>query len=427
MLYFNVRSLLPKIDDLRTICALYSPDIVCIVETWLDNTVFNSEIAIQGYSIHRLDRSRHGGGLLIFVKSVYVCSMLFKGSVDFECMVMSVSCGKNNYCTSPDLTTALFYRPPNAGHAPLDSLFSTFCNLFTVCSCNLYLVGDFNIDFISKLSPLYHKLLSIVSSFNLTQVVTEPTRVTSSTMTLIDLIFVSSINSVKSCVTVSPLANADHFGLQLILSISSLRRLQKSVPRKLWRYSLADWQKAAELLECVEWDLILPSDADEYWRNWKSYFMQIMEICIPHTNAKVKRNPPWLNRSILNAIKKRDTLFRSAKASGNLSDRLKYNRKRNQVVSMLRESKKNYFDNQLNQADAKVFWKTVRVLNRDNSASIPTLSDGTMTADTNLEKASVLNRYFYTCFNHTAPPLQTSPEMPLPPSNCPVEILCTEE
>ena len=73
------------------------------------------------------------------------------------------------------------------------------------------------------------------------------------------------------------------------------------------------------------------------------------------------------------------------------------------------------------------YWKTVRVLNRDNSTSIPTLSDGTMTAITSLEKASVLNRYFYTCFNHKSPPLQMLPEMSLPPSDCPVEILCTEE
>ena len=53
-----VYSLLPKIDNLRTICNLYSPDIVCIVETWLDDTILDSEVAIQGYCLCRLDRSR---------------------------------------------------------------------------------------------------------------------------------------------------------------------------------------------------------------------------------------------------------------------------------------------------------------------------------------------------------------------------------
>ena len=44
-LYFNVRSLLPKIDDLRLVCSLYSPHVICIVESWLD---MDSEICIQG-------------------------------------------------------------------------------------------------------------------------------------------------------------------------------------------------------------------------------------------------------------------------------------------------------------------------------------------------------------------------------------------
>ena len=62
-----MRSLLPKIDNLRAICTLYSPDIVCIVETWLDDTIVDFEIAIQGYSLCHLDRCRHGGGILIFL------------------------------------------------------------------------------------------------------------------------------------------------------------------------------------------------------------------------------------------------------------------------------------------------------------------------------------------------------------------------
>ena len=429
LLYFNVRSLLPKIDHLRAICTLYCPDILCIVETWLDDTIVDSEIAIQGYSFCRLDRSRHGGGILIFVKSVFTYSLLFKGCVDFECLVMSVNSDKCN-ASSPDFTVVLFYRPPNSGHAPLDTLFSTLCNIFLLCSCNLYLIGDFNVNFLSKVSPLYSKLLSVVSSFNLTQIVSEPTRITPHSATLIDLIFVSSVHLVKFCKTISPLANADHCGLQLIFAITLLRKPEKAVPRKVWRYSLADWQKAIELIECIEWDSILSREVDERWNDWKNCFLQVMELCIPHTTAQVRRNLPWLNKGILNAIKKRDTLFRTAKATGKSRDRERYNQKRNQVVSMLRESKQSFFDNNLNQADVKKFWKTVRLLNRNYSSSIPTLCNGAKTADTSLDKATLLNNYFYTCFNHQQPPLQQPPDLAeslLPPADIPSDLLCTEE
>ena len=115
---------------------------------------------------------------------MFTYSLLFKGTPVFECLFLSVtSCNS----PSPDFIVALFYRQPNSGHGPLDSLFITLCNVFVLCSPKFYLLGDFNVDFLTKTSPLYHKLLSVVSSFNLTQIVSEPTRVTRYSVTIIDL------------------------------------------------------------------------------------------------------------------------------------------------------------------------------------------------------------------------------------------------
>ena len=77
--------------------------------------------------------------------------------------------------------------------------------------------------------------------------------------------------------------------------------------------------------------------------------MQIMEICIL----------PWVNKSILKAIRKRNTLFRIAKQTGKQMDQAKYKAKRNQVVKMLWESKQTFFNSRLNNADTKTFWKTL--------------------------------------------------------------------
>lgn len=145
-----------------------------------------------------------------------------------------------------------------------------------------------------------------------------------------------------------PLGTSDHncvnLGVSTRHSTTNPIKSTKAVPRKIWRYSLADWDRAAELLDCIEWDSLLPSNIDQHWRNWKSYFLQVMEICIPHTAAKVKKGLPWINKKILNAIKKRDALFRTAKITGKPTDRDKYNQKRNQVVRMLRDGKQLFFD-----------------------------------------------------------------------------------
>ena len=44
--YFNARSLLPKFYDLLLFCASYSPDIICVVETWLSLEISDSEVSI---------------------------------------------------------------------------------------------------------------------------------------------------------------------------------------------------------------------------------------------------------------------------------------------------------------------------------------------------------------------------------------------
>ena len=98
--------------------------------------------------------------------------------------ILNVSVLCTSCSPSPDFTT-LFYRPPSSNTCVLDKLFSTLCNLLDVSVfSNFYLIGDFNINFVCETSPFHSNLLSIVSSFDLIQVVTEPTRISLNTATL---------------------------------------------------------------------------------------------------------------------------------------------------------------------------------------------------------------------------------------------------
>ena len=58
ILYFNARSILPKIDNLAAVCFALNPDIVCIVESWLGGSIAENEVSLPGYSI--TDRNCHG-------------------------------------------------------------------------------------------------------------------------------------------------------------------------------------------------------------------------------------------------------------------------------------------------------------------------------------------------------------------------------
>ena len=76
-LYYYTRSIVFKIDDLKANCLLYKPDTVCIVETWLGSDVMDSEICIPDYELTRLDRDRHGGGVIIYVADHLPFTVIF--------------------------------------------------------------------------------------------------------------------------------------------------------------------------------------------------------------------------------------------------------------------------------------------------------------------------------------------------------------
>ena len=66
--HLNIRSLLPKLDEVRSRLAGRSPpSIIAFTESWLDNTVSDREICIPGYKVYRKDRNRNGGGIVLFV------------------------------------------------------------------------------------------------------------------------------------------------------------------------------------------------------------------------------------------------------------------------------------------------------------------------------------------------------------------------
>ncbi len=87
-MYFNCRSILPKLDELATLCSADNPDIVCLVETWLCDDVLNNEVCIPNYSIIRHDRNRHGGGVVIYIQNSIRYNVLMSGPANLELLIV---------------------------------------------------------------------------------------------------------------------------------------------------------------------------------------------------------------------------------------------------------------------------------------------------------------------------------------------------
>ena len=90
------------INYIQASVILRQPHIVCIVETWLSSDISDVELCLTGYQLFGLDRSRHGGGIVIF--------FLVSNEIhDLELMAMSVNTLPSipNFCMSP-LSSSIF-------------------------------------------------------------------------------------------------------------------------------------------------------------------------------------------------------------------------------------------------------------------------------------------------------------------------------
>ena len=124
---------------------------------------------VDGYDI-RLDRTRHGGGVLLFINSVFTHHLVFTGSPELELVIVTVR------LLSVSLTIAFFYRPPGSHSIILDNLLTALCtHINPPLLSSFILLGDFNVNYFDISHPLFSKLLSVSNSLTLTQVVSVPT------------------------------------------------------------------------------------------------------------------------------------------------------------------------------------------------------------------------------------------------------------
>ena len=184
----------------------------------------------------------------------------------------------------------------------------------------------------------------------------------------------------------------------------------------------------SDLLDDTNWDDLLDDDVDSSWIRWKTYFLHIMSQCIPQITIKSERRVPWVTHTIIQAMRRRKAAFQKAKLSGDPQDLAKYKQLRNRVLNLLRECRQAFFSN-LDSANAKDFWKAVKMLGT-KSTTFPSISNGTAQADTGQGKAHLLNTFFYSCFNRSCPPLVPNSLIDhnvLDPSCFPESLKCSSE
>ena len=122
----NIRSLLPKIDELRLLISSVQSkiDLITLSETWLTDDVSESEVNIEGYTFHRRDRGskEKGEGLEIYVRINLSVNRRF----DLEQSNIESLWVEVNFPHSCGFLIGTFYQPPESSRYYNDAFMDHF-------------------------------------------------------------------------------------------------------------------------------------------------------------------------------------------------------------------------------------------------------------------------------------------------------------
>jgi hypothetical protein len=189
MASLNITSLLKHLDELKILLNDNPIDVLAINETRLDSSITDCEVFISGYDIFRRERNtngRHGGGVCFYVRTSINCTPRH----DLNFKDLENLCIEIRKPDSKPFLVVRWYRPPVSSVDKFNCFEALVGKMDAEC-LEYYIMGDMNANLIaSNLDNNSRRLADIADVYGLQQPISEPTRVSSFSSTMIDLVLV---------------------------------------------------------------------------------------------------------------------------------------------------------------------------------------------------------------------------------------------
>lgn len=382
--HLNITSLTAHFSDLKEFVVTNEYDIIAISETWLTAEITSSTVGIKGYNFYRVDRPTRGGGVGMYVKATFKCSILVSDT-DIEQLWIKIILNKISYCVG------VAYKPPTFN-------FNNFLNSFEKSISNAVLVsdyvvcaGDFNVNLFRTENLNTNRLLLLCDSLGLKQVIDTPTYMTKTSLSLIDLIFISSQIQIKDKGTCSVNNVKGHELIFCTLEIN-IHHTDK-IPRTYRDFKNFDHEQfLLDLQHAPLYHVVELNDIDNKVKFLNDCVLNLFNLHAPLITsvAHNKRYVPWLTDNLKLLMSLRDKAAAKFKRTKLAAHWDYYKSLRNLTNKTVNLEKKAYFEYKLNRSngDKKILWRELKrlsVVNKSKQAgNIPS----------HLKDVDKINRYF---------------------------------
>lgn len=173
-------SLYPHLPHVKSLATKNSPKIILLSETRTIENMTSAELNIDGYKLFRCDAlNRHTGGVVIYLENSISAYEVFKYASDnIWALAINVTKGFSN-----DIFCVL-YRGHQSKDLDFANFLPTLCENLINLNPTIHIIGDINYDF--QKNTCAKNIARIAKSYCLKQLVSEPTRVSNTSSSIID-------------------------------------------------------------------------------------------------------------------------------------------------------------------------------------------------------------------------------------------------
>ena len=208
-------------------------------------------------------------------------------------------------------------------------------------TADILLLGDFNTDLLKPHSSWD----STITQLGLTQLTESPTRITPTSVVLIDHIYIyTNYPDAFTEVSVFDLSISDHCPISCTKAVKLQKYKLETHSLRIFR-SLKHRNKTASCadLNCAPFIRVLNcTDPEEALSVWYNVYLSVINRHAPlkHKRVKHPKLPAWLNKDVMQLTAERDKLKKEKRFFVCLFFLSKYKKLRNKLKSQVRKNKK---------------------------------------------------------------------------------------
>lgn len=391
----NVRSLNKNFDEMVIMLRQFKRqnfDIIVCTETWKVHDL--NFFKIEGYfTVYNEGDVNQNDGVVVYIKDSYRDKLNYEINNLGQIKVINLKLK----IRGQRIIIIAVYRPHATCPHEFNFNLKNYLETNTNETENIYfLVGDTNIDIQSN-KDFCHNYLNVLSELGFKSLINSYTRVHNGSKSCIDHIFVKNKKCSEYKSFIINIDITDHYP---IIALMEIQKDLSSTP-KIKKVIQIDETKLKNILKNENWNEVYnTNDLDIATNKFVQKIRKATEKASKDVNIKLytKKRHQWISNGLIKSAQTKHNLYKIYKYNPNPENEHKYKVFKNKLNRLIKQTKSNFFKNEIkkNEKDSKSLWKVVNNYTNSQKEQTPIniIKVGENTITDKNEIANCFNTYF---------------------------------